>query len=203
MRFPVLSAILLLALSACGHSRYTRTRHESLMSTIRDPLAHHCGTLGRAVDYCGIPRTGATEKKAGLSEKQKQCLRFYRATLDAANIQCNYEEEVQSLHRSGERSHTAYIADRLKQIHLKYHRRAERIAEELEDSYRGAEEWSDEQELTYHNVGWSLKAFTARVRLEAPASARKPASSVTNESLGRLPTEATPELMRKLVIPRK
>lgn len=197
MRLSPLVPLLLLALSACGHSRFTRTPQESLMSTIRDPLAHECGTLGRAGDYCGIPRAGAPP----LSAKQRQCVRFYQATLDAANIQCNYEEEVQALHRSGERSHSSYIADRLRQIHLKYHRRATRISEELEESYRGAEEWSDEQELTYHNVGWSLKAFTARVRLESPASARKPASAVTDESLGRLPTEATPELMRKLVIP--
>ena len=36
MRPYLLASLLFLCLSACSHSRFTRTKHESLMSTIRD-----------------------------------------------------------------------------------------------------------------------------------------------------------------------
>ena len=166
------------------------------MSTIRDPLSRKCDTLEKPGDYCGIPRLG---KPA--TAKEKQCVRFYQAALDSAHIQCSYQEELDHLHRAGELSRTDYIADRIKQIHIKYGDKALALTDELEDSYRESQQWTDEQELTYHNVAWSLRAFHSRIRLTNPRSARKPASTLSEESLGRMPTESTPDLMKRLIIP--
>ncbi len=191
-------ALALISLSNCSRTRLGRTPQESLMSTIREPLSRSCSTLESPADYCGIE---ALTKASSYSENQRQCVRFYQAAIDSANIQCSYQEELAYIHRAGALSRTDYITDRLRQIHIKYGKRAAVLNDELEEAYRDSQQWTDEQDLTYHNVAWSLRSFRSKIRLEKPRSDRQPASEVSPESLGRMPREETPELMRKLIIP--
>lgn len=203
MRRSLLTYLALLALSACAPTRLTRhDRPEALSRTIPDPLKRDCGNLETARQYCG------TAAKPGQPEPVRAatpCEKLYGAALRAASIQCGYEDELAYLHRAGEYSRTDYMADRIKQIHIKYNERAAELQDYLEDTYRALPgQLSDEEELTYQNVAWSLRAFRSRIRFDRPRSARAPASDVTTESLGRAvaPEETSRDLMKRLLVPK-
>jgi hypothetical protein len=189
--------LISLSLGACSQSRYTRSPYESLITTIRDPLSRKCAALDNASNYCGNVRGDALERNSN----QNECQLFYQAALDAAHIQCSYDDQLKELHRSGALSRTDYMADRLKQIHTKFHQRASQLLDVLDEAYRESKNWTDEQELTYRNIKGSLNTFLSRVHLEKPSSTRRPASSLNEKIPDRFPTESTAEQMRNLIIP--
>ncbi len=207
MRASVVLALLvaLLALSGCAQTRLWRSKQGSLMRTIREPAARTCGTLLKPKEYCGIfdiraqDHTFAGEKAA---EADPKCVRFYEAAVYAGNVLCDYESELTSLHSASELSDTPYVADRIKQIHIKYQQATEEAARELDHSYGAIKKANEQQERTYRNVAWSLGRFYERISLVKPRNSRRPASMYPDGKPEKTPENGcVPDLMNHIIVP--
>jgi|GEM_PF-5701695 len=184
--FPIF--LCLLTLSACARTGLSRTVPGSLSRTIVNPLDRSCGTLKKPKEYCD-------------ANAEPTCLKLYGAAIRAAEIQCGYEQELDYVRRNGEHSDTPYLADRLKQIHLKYGEASDALLLELEEAYNATLEVTREQQLTYENLRNSLVDFSSRMSLTAPTTNRMP-SSVYNRAIRRQKPneERVPEIMNRLII---